>query len=78
MTPCLRLYAHLGRSLPQAGPYAEWVRTYADPSFEELAATLEALLDRHAADDAATAAAYRRAMELELAFFGASTWSGDS
>src|SRR3712207_7643856 len=36
MTPCMRLYAHLGRSLsPEtAGEYAEWVTTYADPAFE--------------------------------------------
>ncbi|MCU1692280.1 MAG: transcriptional activator, TenA family [Frankiales bacterium] len=71
MTPCMRLYAHLGQALPRQGPYEEWVRTYADPGFEELAASLEALLDRHADDDAATAAAYRRAMQLELAFFEA-------
>ena len=73
MTPCMRLYAHLGSSLdPEtAGPYAEWVRTYADPGFEELAAGLERLLDRHAEQTPAVAAAYRRAMELELAFFDA-------
>ncbi len=69
MTPCMRLYAHLGQSLPEQGPYAEWVRTYADPGFEALAASLEALLDRHGVDD--DAPTYRRAMELELAFFEA-------
>ena len=75
MTPCMRLYAHLGQSLDPtaAGPYAAWVRTYADPAFEELAASLEALLDRHADDTAETAATYRRAMDLELGFFDAST-----
>jgi thiaminase/transcriptional activator TenA len=109
MTPCLRLYAFLGRSLaagappggaPQAGaapairagqaphshpapptgagpaeeanPYAEWIRTYADPAFAVLAADLEALLDRYAADTPAVRAAYRRAMALEVAFFEAS------
>lgn len=74
MTPCMRLYAHLGQSLDAdaAGPYAEWVRTYADPGFEDLAATLEQLLDRHADDSPEVAAAYRRAMDLELAFFSAS------
>ena len=74
MTPCMRLYAHLGQALDpeQAGPYAAWVRTYADPGFDALAATLEDLLDRHAADDVRTAAVYRRAMDLELAFFDAS------
>ncbi len=73
MVPCMRLYAHLGRSLDvrRAGPYASWVATYADPAFEQLAASLERLLDRHADDTPRTAAAYRRAMELEVAFFDA-------
>ncbi len=74
MTPCMRLYAHLGRSLDPdaAGPYGEWVRTYADPAFEALAASLERLLDRHGDDGPEVAAAYRRALDLELAFFDAS------
>ncbi len=73
MTPCLRLYAHLGRSLSaeSAGHYAEWVTTYADPGFDELAATLERLLDRHADDVPAVRTAYRRAMRLEVGFFDA-------
>ncbi|GIJ43708.1 aminopyrimidine aminohydrolase [Virgisporangium aliadipatigenens] len=75
MTPCMRLYAHLGQRLadgPVDGRYAEWVDTYADPGFETLAATLEELLDRHADPDSPRVrAAYRRAMELELAFFTA-------
>jgi thiaminase/transcriptional activator TenA len=71
LTPCMRLYAHLGQALVDdvAEPYAEWARTYADPAFEQLAATLERLLDAHATDSAETRLAYRRAMELELAFF---------
>ena len=77
MTPCMRLYAHLGQALAEqgepAGPYAEWVRTYADPGFEELAATLERLLDGCAQDVPPVRAAYRRAMELEVAFFRAAT-----
>jgi thiaminase/transcriptional activator TenA len=73
MTPCMRLYAWLGASLDAnaAGPYAEWVKTYADPSFEALACRLERLLDEQADDGAAVAAVYRRAMRLELAFFAA-------
>ena len=73
MTPCMRLYAHLGQALvPRAtGPYREWVDTYADPAFEQLAATLEALLDRVAADTPGVRRAHRRAMELELGFFSA-------
>ena len=73
MTPCMRLYAHLGQALvPRAtGPYREWVDTYADPAFEQLAVTLEALLDRVAADTPGVRRAHRRAMELELGFFSA-------
>ena len=77
MTPCMRLYAYLGRSLSAetAGDYAEWVTTYADPGFEELAVTLERLLDGHADDTPAVRTAYRRAMQLEIGFFDAA-WRG--
>ena len=74
MTPCMRLYAFLGRSLAAnnvAQLYSEWVKTYADPGFEALAAQLEALLDLHAQDTETVRANYRRAMELELGFFAA-------
>ncbi|KUI03778.1 TenA family protein [Mycobacterium sp. IS-3022] len=73
MTPCMRLYAHIGTTLDadSAGPYAQWVQTYADPGFEEVAALLERLLDQHADDVPAARTAYRRAMRLELAFFDA-------
>lgn len=73
MTPCMRLYAHLGQALaPHTSPdspYREWVETYADQGFEELAATLEGLLDRLATDDPAVAINYRLAMRREFAFF---------
>jgi thiaminase/transcriptional activator TenA len=74
MTPCMRLYAFLGRSLAarEVAPlYDEWIKTYADANFEALAARLEELLDRHAADSAPVRANYRRAMELEYGFFDA-------
>jgi thiaminase (transcriptional activator TenA) len=74
MTPCMRLYAFLGRSLAarEAAPlYDEWIKTYADPNFEALAVRLEELLDRHATDSAPVRANYRRAMELEYGFFDA-------
>ena len=73
MAPCMRLYAHLGGALDAdaAGPYGEWVRTYADPAFGALAERLEALLDRHAPDGPEVRAAYLRAMQLELGFFSA-------
>lgn len=78
MTPCMRLYAFLGQSLAAEGgarpenPYHEWVETYAGEAFEALAAQMEGLLDRYAADTAAVRSAYRRAMQLEVAFFEAS------
>lgn len=74
MTPCMRLYAFLGRSLAAAkvAPlYAEWAATYADLGFEALAVRLEALLDRHASDSAVVRANYSRAMDLEYGFFDA-------
>ena len=98
MVPCMRLYAFLGQTIrraqqqqqqqggsaPSAGAYQEWVDTYADAGFEELAATLERLLDTYAArsaaggteaggTEAALRAHYVRAMELERDFFLA--WS---
>lgn len=74
MTPCMRLYADLGRHLaPTAdpdGPYREWVDTYASDDFEQLAVTLERLLATHVdPDDVVAAGHYRTAMRLELAFF---------
>ena len=73
MTPCMRLYAHIGSMLDAgtAGPYGQWVQTYADPGFEEVAALLERLLDRHGEDTPTIRQAYRRAMRLELDFFAA-------
>jgi thiaminase/transcriptional activator TenA len=72
MTPCMRLYSHLGQALAGRvrGDYTEWVHTYADPAFEELAHTLEALLDT-AVDTPAVRRTYRRAMQLEVGFFDA-------
>ena len=83
MTPCMRLYAHLGRSLAAEGydednPYSEWIRTYADPGFEALAAKLEALLDRYATDTPTVRSAYSRAMSLEIAFFEANAGTDGS
>ncbi|KUH85871.1 MULTISPECIES: TenA family protein [unclassified Mycobacterium] len=78
MTPCMRLYAHIGTTLDAdtAGPYAQWVQTYADPGFEDVAALLERLLDQHADDVPSARTAYRRAMRLELAFFDAALLPG--
>jgi thiaminase/transcriptional activator TenA len=75
MTPCMRLYAYLGQQLQGRtaadNPYREWIDTYAAPAFVALAARLESLLDRYAADSPSIREVYRRAMQLELAFFRA-------
>jgi thiaminase (transcriptional activator TenA) len=74
LTPCMRLYAFLGRSLAarEVAPlYDEWIKTYADTGFEALAVRLEGLLDRHGSNSAPVRANYRRAMELEYGFFDA-------
>lgn len=81
MTPCMRLYAFLGKELAREGasenPYKEWIETYAAPEFEELARTLETLLERYAGDSPFARRAYRRAMELEVAFFEAAYDKGN-
>ena len=73
MTPCMRLYAHLGQHLePSASPdspYIEWVTTYADEEFEALARRMEALLDVHDDGSEAIAEHYRTAMLREEQFF---------
>ena len=75
MTPCMRLYAWLGRQLAPKldpdSPYREWVETYSSPDVQALAARLEALLDQYGGEPARLAELYRRAMQLELAFFQA-------
>jgi len=79
MTPCMRLYAFLGQALAAEvgalaqNPYHDWIETYTASGFEDLATTLEGLLERYAEDRLAVRSAYRRAMQLELAFFGACT-----
>ena len=73
LTPCARLYAWLGQQLAPGvdptSPYREWVETYSSSEVDALAARLESLLDRYGGDTARVEALYRRAMELELAFF---------
>ncbi len=75
MTPCMRLYAWLGQQLAPKldldSPYREWVESYSSPDVQALAARLEALLDRYGGEPACLAELYRRAMQLELAFFQA-------
>ena len=71
----MRLYAFLGQQLAQKrnpeSPYREWVETYSGAEVEALASRLEELLDRYGGNPERLAWLYRRAMELELAFFQA-------
>ncbi len=80
MAPCMRLYTFLGQSLAQnptsPHPYSPWIETYSSDQFEPLAAQLESLLDAQAADSPSNRAAYRYAMDCELAFFEAA-WRVD-
>ena len=71
MTPCLRLYQHLGGALApgSGGPYQRWIDTYSGPEFQQLATRVEALLDRHAVDTPAVRDHYYYAMRCELDFF---------
>lgn len=74
MTPCMRLYAHLGRSLAESASsvtYRQWIDRHTDPGLEARAAMLEHLLDTYASDADSHRATYRQAMRLELNFFDA-------
>ena len=74
MTPCMRLYAWLGKNLLNMitnNPYKEWILTYSDKTFDDLAHSLENLIDEYkdSYDMTQLNFLYKRAMELELEFF---------
>ena len=76
MTPCMRLYSWIGKSLYKEDfdiKYKEWIITYSDKSFEKLAKSLENLIEtnKETYDINKAKYLYRRAMELELDFFNA-------
>jgi thiaminase (transcriptional activator TenA) len=81
LLPCMWGYSEIGRALQAAGPpaeprYRQWVQTYADPAFAELAAWCAGLLDRVAAGlpperVAACERAFRTSLDHELAFWDA-------
>ena len=76
MTPCMRLYSWIGKSLAKKvlnNPYKEWIITYSDESFDNLAKSLENLIDfsKEIYDINQANYLYKRAMELELEFFNA-------
>ena len=76
MTPCMRLYSWLGKKLLNMisdNPYKEWILTYSDESFDNLAKSLENLIDEYdeSYDIDQVNFLYKKAMELELDFFNA-------
>ena len=76
MTPCMRLYSWLGKNLLSKitnNPYRDWILTYSDESFDNLAKSLEDLIDENneAYDINQISFLYKRAMELEFDFFDA-------
>ena len=76
MTPCMRLYSWIGKTLSNNtlnNPYKEWIITYSDASFDNLARSLENLIDssKEVYDIDQANYLYKRAMELELDFFNA-------
>jgi len=76
MTPCMRLYSWIGKNLSDRisnNPYKEWILTYSDQSFDNLAKSLENLIDDYSESYNIEQVnfLYKRAMELELEFFNA-------
>ena len=76
MSPCMRLYSWIGKSLSKNvlnNPYKEWIITYSDKNFDNLAKSLENLIDssKEEYDFNQANYLYKRAMELELEFFNA-------
>ena len=76
MTPCMRLYSWLGKKLLNMisdNPYKDWILTYSDESFDNLAKSLENLIDEYdeSYDIDQINFLYKKAMELELDFFNA-------
>ena len=80
MTPCMRLYAFLGRELllqignegkVKVHPYGRWITTYGGPGMQELADHVDSLLYRFSSDTPAVQQAYRYAMQCEVDFFSA-------
>ena len=76
MTPCIRLYSWLGKNLLNMisdNPYKEWILTYSDEGFDNLAKSLENLIDEYkdSYDIDNLNFLYKKAMKLELDFFKA-------
>lgn len=75
MTPCMKLYNYLGTELAKNGvgnhQYSDWIKTYNDPEFGELVATLETLVNRYSPSSEIAHSPYRYALLCERDFFAA-------
>tara|TARA_Y100001933_G_scaffold246127_1_gene277589 strand:+ start:1308 stop:1931 length:624 start_codon:yes stop_codon:yes gene_type:complete len=76
MMPCMRLYSWIGQSLIQYkenNSYKDWIVTYSDSTFDQLAKSLEELIDQKAnySQFDELNVFYEKAMRLELDFFDA-------
>lgn len=75
MSPCMHLYAFLGKNLAGNGipnhQYADWIRTYSSTDFDQLTQQLESLVDTYATATALVHSTYRYAMLCERDFFQA-------
>ncbi|KAG8087592.1 hypothetical protein GUJ93_ZPchr0010g9136 [Zizania palustris] len=82
MTPCMRLYAYLGKELTsflkqdENHPYKKWIETYASSGFEDNALQIEELLDKLSVSLTGEeleiiGKLYQQAMRLEVEFFSA-------
>ena len=75
MSPCMRLYAFLGKSLAANGipehQYTNWIKSYGGAQFQPLTQQLDSLVDNYAVDSPILHSTYRYAMFCEYAFFEA-------
>ena len=76
MSPCMRLYAWIGKNLSSSTKnnlYKNWIITYSDKNFEKLAKSLEEIIDTYQGsyDLDQLNYLYKKAMYLELKFFEA-------
>ena len=74
MTPCMRLYAWIGKNLSASTSnnlYKDWIVTYSDENFEKLANSLEEIIDTYKGsyDLDQLNYLYQEAMDLEVKFF---------
>jgi thiaminase/transcriptional activator TenA len=80
MSPCMSLYFFLGEKLAENGipehQYGNWIRTYSNQEFAQLAQKLESLSDRYTSNTPKARQTYRYAMLCERDFFQAA-WESD-